>query len=129
MAKPLGHATIGWGHSCSQVERVLYAKGIMALKADELLVNDLKIVEKCLNSKVKVQLTQNQYDALVDFVFNTGIGAFMASTLLKCLNEGNIKRAGNQMLRWIFTTVNGKKVVSSSLMDRRERELKLYNDR
>ena len=64
------------------------------------LGEDLKIAEDCINKNVKVPLTQNQFDALVSFVFNVGTGAFERSTLLKVLNLGNYVEAGNQFDRW-----------------------------
>ena len=45
-------------------------------------------------------LNQNQFDALVDFVFNVGVRAFETSTLLRRLNEGNYQGAADQFLVW-----------------------------
>jgi len=64
------------------------------------LTEDLKICEDCINKNVKVPLTQNQFDALVSFIFNVGVGAFTRSTMLKVLNLGNYVEAGNQFDRW-----------------------------
>lgn len=64
------------------------------------LTEDLKIAEDCINKLVKVTLTQNQFDALVSFVFNVGIGAFGRSTMLKVLNMGNYEEAARQFDRW-----------------------------
>ena len=49
---------------------------------------------------VKVELTQGQFDALVDFCFNVGSGKLAGSTLLNDLNAGEYGAAGEQLLRW-----------------------------
>ena len=63
-----------------------------------------KVVEdyyaKSINDNIKVPLTQNQFDALVSFVFNVGIGNFVGSTLRKLLNQKDYKGAAEQFLRW-----------------------------
>ena len=61
---------------------------------------DVQIAEDPINNLVKVPLNQNQFDALVSFIFNVGVGAFTRSTLLKVLNLGNYKEAANQFDRW-----------------------------
>jgi len=124
---PEGNASIGIGHVCNWTERALYSNGITEEKALQLLENDLKNLECNLNNLIKVELNQNQWNSLVSFAFNIGLGSFASSTLLKLLNERNIKRAANQFHRWKFTTINGKKVISSGLMKRRDRELELFN--
>jgi len=61
---------------------------------------DIKWAEDAVNKGVKVPLTQNQFDALVSFVFNIGASAFASSTLLKVLNLGNYDEAAKQFDRW-----------------------------
>jgi lysozyme len=58
-------------------------------------------VETTVNNLVKVPLTQNQFDALVSFVFNIGGGAFSKSTLLRKLNEKDYAGAADQFLVWV----------------------------
>ena len=88
--------TIGVGHTGGVKE------GDRATDAQiwQWLTDDLKIAEDCINKLVKVELTQNQFDALVSFVFNVGIGAFGRSTMLKVLNMGNYEEAARQFDRW-----------------------------
>jgi lysozyme len=69
---------------------------------------------------VKVGITQNQFDALVSFDFNTG--ALHRSTLLKLLNAGDKARAANEFLKW--TRAAGR--VLAGLTRRREEERKLF---
>jgi lysozyme len=53
-----------------------------------------------VNNLVHIQLTQNEFDALVDFAFNCGCGAFASSTMLRLLNAGNITGAAYEFQRW-----------------------------
>lgn len=75
-----GVLTIGYGHT-KDVEKGMK---ISALQAEELLKQDLAWAEKTVNDE-KLNLTQNQFDALVSFVFNVGAVRFRGSTLLKMI--------------------------------------------
>ena len=46
-------------------------------------------------------LTQYQFDALVSFVFNVGVGAFGGSTLLRRLNQGDYNAVPAELMRWV----------------------------
>ncbi|MDU6101543.1 MAG: lysozyme, partial [Acinetobacter sp.] len=76
----------------------------------------------CLDKYVKVKVTQNQFDALASFVYNVGETAFVKSTMLAVLNQGNYIAAANQFDRWIFD--NGKRI--NGLVNRRAAEKKLF---
>jgi len=69
-----------------------------------------------------VPLSQGQFDALVDFVFNLGSGRLASSTLLKILNAGRYADAAEQLLRW--DQAGGKEC--PPLKARREAELALW---
>ncbi|MBH0371660.1 lysozyme [Salmonella enterica] len=90
--------TIGYGHT----RGVKQGQVINHEQADEFLDNDLRQVESCISERVTVALNQNQFDALVSFVFNVGRQAFSDSTLLKKLNEGNYRAAADQFTRWVY---------------------------
>lgn len=66
----------------------------------DCLHDDLKTAEDAINRLVTVSLNQNQFDALVSFVFNIGVGAFSQSTMLKRLNQGDYLGAALAMLMW-----------------------------
>ena len=68
-------------------------------------------------------VTQNQFDALVCFAYNVGIGNLKSSTLLRMINDGQANAAGSQFLRW--NKANGK--VLSGLVNRRQAEMELFN--
>ncbi|MBS1520279.1 MAG: lysozyme [Bacteroidetes bacterium] len=97
-------------------------------QASALLANTLGEYVDAVNSGVQVQLTQNQFDALVSFTYNEGTGALKNSTLLKKLNSGDYQGASVQFLLWnkITDPQSGEKVVSSTLNTRRIEESKLF---
>ena len=121
---PAGVWTIGVGHT-GEVDGVPVKKGLMITqtKAMELLRDDLKKVEHCINRQPFAgRLTQGQFDALASFIFNVGSSAFQTSTMRKLLCLGENKAAAEQFSRWVYGTVNGKKKKLPGLVARRERE-------
>lgn len=111
--------TIGYGHTGKDIK-----KGMMITEdqANEYLKNDLVYFENIVSKSVKVDINENQFSALVSFVFNVGEGAFLASTLLKLLNDGNYNGAAQQFLRW--NKSKGK--VLPGLTRRRKEEVELF---
>jgi lysozyme len=94
-------------------------------QADALFRNTLGQYVESVNQKVKVPLTQNQFDALVSFTYNTGTGS--GKTLFVKLNAMDYAGAANQLLLWNKTTdPHGKKVPCPTLTARREKERALF---
>ncbi|WP_436872293.1 lysozyme [Acinetobacter haemolyticus] len=91
-------------------------------QAEQWLKNDCKWVDACLDKHVKVNLSQNQFDALASFVYNIGETAFVKSTMLSLINQNNLTASANQFDRWIFD--NGKRI--QGLVNRREKEKSLF---
>jgi lysozyme len=129
-----GLPTIGVGHLLTKSELtsgkitingdpVRYADGLTKEQAIDLLGQDLKRFEDAVNEGVKVTLAQNQFDALVSFSFNVGVGAFQKSTLLKEVNKGKSDEVPTQLLRWVKS---GGRVVQG-LVNRRNNEIALWN--
>lgn len=114
-----GYATIGYGHKLGALENYWT---ITQAEADRLLVSDLSDAEAAVNRLVKVPLTQNQYDALVSFVFNVGGGAFSRSTLLRLLNAKDYAGAAKQFPAWRKSAG----VVLQGLVKRRANEMALF---
>lgn len=110
--------TIGYGHTKG------VSRGMMISHedAEELLKKDLRYFESAVNSAVKVPVNQNQFDALVSFAFNVGVGAFGGSTLVRLLNRKHYISAAEQFLRW---TRGGGKVLPG-LVKRRREEYELF---
>jgi len=112
--------TIGVGHTGPEVVRGL---ACTMEEAMAWLAEDVREAEDAINKAVKVPLTQNQFDALVSFVFNVGVGAFLSSTLLKKLNAGDYEGAAAQFPRW--NKDNGKEI--AGLTKRRHLEQGVFN--
>ena len=89
--------TIGYGHTGLDVHPGLT---ITQEQAEELLTQDTKKAAAAVNAKVTGDITQEEFDALVDFVFNVGAGNFAASTLLKKVNSGDIHGAAAEFEKW-----------------------------
>lgn len=67
---------------------------------DALLKEDTREAQAAVKRLVKVKVTQSQYDAMVDFVFNLGEGNFASSTLLRKINADDCWGAGKEFPRW-----------------------------
>lgn len=98
------------------------------VQADALFQNTLGQYEEAVSRFVKVPLSQNQFDALVSFTYNTGTGALEESTLLVKLNEKNYTEAAAHFLAWdkITDLKTGKKVICDTLVQRRREESRLF---
>lgn len=118
-----GKDTIGWGHVITTSDHI--KEPINEKQAEELLQHDIKWAEEAVNKNVKVKLTQNQFDALVCFVFNIGATNFATSTLLKFINEELWDKIPTQFMRWVYSN----KLFIKGLENRRKAEITLWNDK
>lgn len=123
----VGVWTIGWGTTIKPNGQKV-KKGDVATKDQSLeyFKHDLKSFELAVNRLVKVNINQDQYDALVSFTYNVGIGALTGSTALRKINQGDLKGGADAMLSWNKGTVNGKKVELKGLTRRRNAERNLF---
>jgi len=110
--------TIGYGHIKTAVEGMK----IDQATANELFDEEMGEYETYVNTAVTVPLSQNQFDALVSWVFNLGNGNLNASTMLKVINSGDHAGVPAQIKRW--NKAGGK--VLDGLIRRREAEALLY---
>lgn len=122
----VGIPTIGYGftyYPTTNKKVKMTDKSITKEEGKQLLSLMLKPYELAVLNGVTANINQNQFDALVSFAYNVGVGAFRSSTLLKRINanpkDTDIK---NQFLRW---NKAGGKVVRG-LTRRREEEAKMY---
>ena len=92
-------------------------------QAELWLATDTHFAVAAVNVLVKVPLTQGEFDALVDFVFNLGAENFRTSTMLKLLNAGQYKAAAAEFDKWDHC--GG--VVLAGLLRRREAEEAEFN--
>lgn len=110
--------TIGYGHTKGVTPSMTCTKE----QAEWWLRQDVEEAEEAVIELVKVQLRQNQFDALVDFVFNLGRGNFSGSTLLKKINASDFKGASSEFEKW--NRAGG--IVRSGLTRRRFAERDLF---
>jgi lysozyme len=80
-----GNPTIGYGHLIKPGED--FSPGITPEQASQLLAQDTQAAVNAVNHQVKVNMTQAQFDALVDFTFNLGADSLRKSILLQNLNS------------------------------------------
>jgi GH24 family phage-related lysozyme (muramidase) len=115
----VGVWTIGYGHTKDVYE------GQLAIKktCDRFLEEDLDEFEGYVDSYVKVELNQNQFDALVAWTFNLGPGNLSESTMLRKLNEGDYDAVPDEMRRW--NKAGGE--VLNGLVRRRDAEANLFS--
>lgn len=121
---PAGVPTIGYGST-------RYADGtpvkltdapITEAQADDIMRQTLGEYENAVNRYVTVPLSQNEFDALVDFAYNAGAKNLLNSTLLRKLNAGDRKGAAREFDRWVHA--NGE--VLPGLVKRRMAERALF---
>jgi lysozyme len=98
-------------------DRVLSAEEI-----DDILRKDLARFEAGVLRLIKVPLTQGQFDALVSFSFNVGLGNLQNSTLRMKVNRSEFEAAAEQFLVW--TKAGGK--VLPGLVKRRTHEKEMF---
>ena len=121
---PAGVWTIGYGHTGG----VKKGDKVTLDEAEALLEKDLNASGADVNRLVKVSLKDNQYAALVSFVFNLGAGSLASSTLLKKLNAGNYDDVPSEMARWVKAKdpKTGEKKTLAGLVRRRAAEGELW---
>ena len=110
--------TIGYGHT-KDVESGMQ---ITKQDAEDMLVEELHEYESYINEYVTASLSQNQFDALVSWVYNLGPANLKASTMLKVLNAGDYEDVPAQLQRW--NKAGGK--VLDGLIRRRKAEAYLF---
>ncbi len=121
--------TIGYGSTLyTNNHKVKQGDQISLTEAEELIANDLIKFENAVNKLVTVQVNQNQFDALVCFIYNIGEGAFKSSTLLKKINLKDFTGAADEFLRWnkAPSPSTGKLRALPGLTRRRTAERKLF---
>ena len=110
--------TIGYGSTRNVKEGMVISEA----EAFARLMMDMQEAGEAVESYVKVPLNDNQFAALVSFVFNVGAGAFRKSTMLKMINSGQYLTAAEQFNRW---TKAGNQVLPG-LVKRRAAERALF---
>ena len=122
-----GVATIGYGHT----RGVKMGQHITEAEAEQMLEQDLWEAGRFANT-IKELNTQGRYDAVVDFIFNLGVGNFKRSTLYRLIRH----RAPDRLIqkefgKWVWATdrKTGKKVKLPGLVKRREWEAQRWTQK
>ena len=115
--------TVGYGHTSAAGNPIVTPDLVISnAEAEQILERDMVQYEDGVRKFVKVELTQNQFDALVDFAYNAGVGALQKSTLLKKVNAGKFDEVPAEFMKW--TKGGGKEL--PGLVRRRRAEVKLW---
>lgn len=90
--------TIGYGHYGKDVQK---GQTITQARADELLVQDLRKFESVVND-LHINLRQQQFDALISWIYNLGAGNFAVSTFKKKITNLNADEAiTDELVKWV----------------------------
>ncbi len=121
-----GTPAIGYGHRVNSTRRALpddpRRDEISLAEAEALLDSDLATRAEFLSDAVRVSLNDDQFNALLDLIYNIGAGAFKGSTLLELLNDGDYRGAAQEILKWHHVN----KVDNARLMQRRQAEYQQF---
>ena len=116
--------TIGYGNTFYESGRKVKEGDVISKdKAERLLEWVVEDFARNVRSTIKVPLNQNQFNSLVSFAYNLGIGNLRSSTLLRKVNANpGDPTIFNEFLRW--NKAGGK--VLNGLTKRRQEEANLY---
>jgi lysozyme len=114
--------TIGYGTiRYPDGSKVKLGEKISMKRAEELLIHEVEKIN------IPLILNQNQYDALVSFVYNLGMGNFLKSTLYrKCKVNPYDLTIRDEFMKWTKARVNGELKTLKGLVKRRTDEYNLY---
>ena len=118
----VGILTIGYGHTGLDVHKGMT---ITEAQATDLLYKDLTSFESAVTKLITIPLNQNQFDALVSFTYNVGVGSLESSTLRRRLNahEDPNTVAKQELIKWVKGNNNQ---TLPGLVTRREAEIALF---
>lgn len=97
---PAGVLTIGWGHTNANGRKFKEGDVWTQGECDAALREDIAVAERAVRRRVKVELTQFQFDALASFVMNCGEGNFAKSSLLRKVNAEDFDGAADEFAKW-----------------------------
>ncbi len=105
-----------------ELNTILPLRHLYERRAETMLLTDLRQYERAVEKAVYVDLSDEQFGALVSFCYNIGITAFQNSTLLKKLNKGDYESVPIELQKW--TKAGGKRL--KGLVHRRAAEAGLW---
>ena len=116
---PAGYRTIGYGHLIKKHEDFSH---ISIQEANKILLLDIETIELAVLRLTNIILSQNQFDALVSFVFNLGSAAYQRSSLRAKVNRGDHENVPKEFCRWVYVNTR----IIPGLVKRRNFEANLY---
>lgn len=120
---PAGKPTIGVGHVILPNENY---QEITEEQALAILTKDVERFERAVKKHITVPLNQNQFDAIVSFIFNTGEGGIINTGLQKVINSGDFANVPAKLEEWSKFRVGGVLKVNKGLLNRRKSEAQLF---
>jgi lysozyme len=121
-----GRRTIGIGHLIRPGEDFPDGSSITHEQAYSMLSSELLSIEAVIKRNVRVELNQNQFDALVSFGYNCGPSVFTRGEVIWAINSGDLCSVPEKILKWSKVKVNGRRRVVAGLYRRRLREGELF---
>lgn len=120
---PAGKPTIGVGHVILPGENY---QEITKEQALEILAKDVERFESAVKKHITIPLNQNQFDALVSFIFNTGEGGLVNTGVQRAVNAGFFASVPAKLEEWSKFRVDGVLKVNKGLLNRRKSEAQLF---
>lgn len=125
----VGKPTIGYGSTFYEngVPVTMNDAAITIGRADQLLRNVSRAFYNDISEYINVELSANQWNAIMSFVYNIGVPNFATSTILKMINnDPNDSNIANEFAKWKYGTIKGVKQIIPGLITRRAREAQMY---
>lgn len=121
---PAGLWTVGVGHLIGDGKSLpdAWNRTFSLEEVYAILAKDVTRFERGVEKYISIQLTQGEFDALVSFAFNLGLGTLQKSTLRQKLNRGDKEGAIESLLK--YNKAGGK--ILKGLDNRRKDEAALF---
>lgn len=111
-----GQKFIGYGHQLPQGDTTTY---ISRDQAESFLTQDVGTAQGTVQGAISVQLSQTQFDALVDFAYTVSSSAFTGSDVVSKFNSGDVGGACTALMQWSYISLNNVVQRSDHLTSRR----------
>lgn len=121
-----GLRTIGVGHLIKPGENFPDGITITKEQALDILAVDVEKCETAIKKSINIALNQNQFDALVSFGFNCGVGVYSNSNVSSAVNSMNFSQVPEKLMAWNKARVNGVLQEVKGLTSRRKEEGALF---